>query len=169
MALLIADLYEAAGASRRLGERLAATEGQTQARWQLLSVFSGPPLTVPQAARRLGVFRQGVQRLVGELERDGLLRSVPNPDHKTSSLVVLTDAGRDLLARINLRAQRVHEQQLHDFPSDRAAALRAELRSLTAAIGATPLGFEDESESAAEQFATRSTRDSAASTRRKRK
>jgi DNA-binding MarR family transcriptional regulator len=31
------------------------------------------------------------------LERDGLLQSKPNPDHKTSSLVVLTDAGRNLL------------------------------------------------------------------------
>ncbi len=144
IALLIADLYEAAGAARRLGERLAAAEGQTQARWQALSVFSGPPLTVPQAARRLGVFRQGVQRVVGELERDGLLRSMPNPDHKTSSLVILTDAGRDVLARINRRAQRAHQQPLKEFPADRAAALRAQLRSLTAALGATRTASEDE-------------------------
>ncbi|MGW8557309.1 hypothetical protein [Streptomyces tubercidicus] len=37
LALLVADVYEAAGALRRAGETLAAAEGQTQARWQLMS------------------------------------------------------------------------------------------------------------------------------------
>lgn len=59
MALLVADVFEAAGLLRRSGEAIAATEGQTQARWQLLSVVSEEPLTVAQAARRLGIARQG--------------------------------------------------------------------------------------------------------------
>ena len=40
LALLVADVFEAAGVLRRYGERTAATAGQTQARWQLLSVVS---------------------------------------------------------------------------------------------------------------------------------
>lgn len=60
MALLVADVFELAGLLRRSGKAVAAKEGQTQARWQLLSVVSDQALTVPQAARRLGVTRQGV-------------------------------------------------------------------------------------------------------------
>ena len=43
MALLVADVYEAAGVLRKSGEAVAATEGQTQARWQLLSAVSETP------------------------------------------------------------------------------------------------------------------------------
>ncbi len=84
MALLVADVYELAGLLRRSGEAIAAREGQTQARWQFLSVISGDALTVPQAARRLGVTRQAVQRVANELVDDGLAELVANPDHRTS-------------------------------------------------------------------------------------
>ena len=50
-ALLVADVYDAAGVLRRLGEQTAATEGQTQARWQVLSVISDGDWTVPMARR----------------------------------------------------------------------------------------------------------------------
>lgn len=63
IARLVADVFELAGLLRRSGEVVAAREGHTQARWQLLSVVSDRALTVPQAARRLGVTRQGVQRV----------------------------------------------------------------------------------------------------------
>ncbi len=94
MALLVADLYQAAGLSRRVGERIANSEGQSQARWQLLSVLSDGPRTVSQAARRLGIARQAVQRVAGELAREGLLAASDNPDHRTSPLFALTALGR---------------------------------------------------------------------------
>ena len=97
MALLIADVYEAAGVLRRWGESLAAAEGQTQSRWQVLSVVSDVPLTVPSAARRLGISRQAVQRTVNELADDRLVRLAPNPDHRTAGLIELTDLGREAL------------------------------------------------------------------------
>jgi hypothetical protein len=52
------DIYEAAGVFRHVGEAIAGAEGQTEVRWQLLSVSSGRSQTVPQAARRLGLTRQ---------------------------------------------------------------------------------------------------------------
>ena len=82
--LLIADLFEAAGAMRRRGDQIAAVAGQTQARWQVLSVLSDGHWTVPQVARRLGVSRQAVQRIVDELRNDGLVGLKPNPDHERS-------------------------------------------------------------------------------------
>jgi DNA-binding MarR family transcriptional regulator len=101
IASLVADVYELAGLFRRSGEAIAAREGQTQARWQFLSVIADDPLTVPQAARRLGVTRQAVQRVANELLDDGLVEPEANPDHRTSSLMTLTGSGRQVLARIN--------------------------------------------------------------------
>jgi DNA-binding MarR family transcriptional regulator len=105
IALLVADVYEAAGALRRLGEKLAAAEGQTQARWQLLSVVSERPLTVPQAARRLGISRQAVQRVADDAVELRLASFQPNPEHRGSPLVELTPSGRAVLQNITERAQ----------------------------------------------------------------
>ena len=100
VSLLSADLYEAAGAMRQVGEAVAGKVGQTQARWQVLSVLPGSGWTVPQAARRLGVTRQSVQRVVDLLVADGLVELMPNPDHARSRIAQLTALGLETLNRI---------------------------------------------------------------------
>ena len=60
LALVVADVFELAGALRRSGDDLAGEVGQTQARWQLLSVLSEGRWTASDAARRLGVTRQAL-------------------------------------------------------------------------------------------------------------
>jgi DNA-binding MarR family transcriptional regulator len=108
--LLVADIYECAGRLRRNGEAIASSQGQTQARWQLLSVVSDRPLTVPQAARRLGVSRQAVQRVANDLADEALVDVQDNPDHKGSPLLSLTPGGRAVLARITKAARAVNRQ-----------------------------------------------------------
>lgn len=78
------------------GDRLGAPEGLTSARWQVLGAIAlaDRPLTVPQIARRMGLTRQSVHATVKRLVADGLLEIAPNEDHRRSSLVDLTDAGR---------------------------------------------------------------------------
>lgn len=98
--LLIADLYELAGQSRRSSEALARELEQTAARWHLLSVVSDGPRTVAGAARRLGLTRQSVQRVVDDLVADGQVQLGANPDHARASLVVLTDRGRATLGAL---------------------------------------------------------------------
>lgn len=100
LALLVADVYELAGALRRSGDALAGRVAQSQARWQVLSVLSDGAWTVPAVARRLGVSRQAVQRVADALAADGLVRFVDNPAHRRSPLVELTRAGRTILAQI---------------------------------------------------------------------
>lgn len=95
--LLIADVYELAGGSRRSSEQLAAQSGQTAARWHVLSVLSGGSMTVPAVARRLGLSRQAVQRVVDDLADAGLAKLEPNPAHARSPLATLTAEGRPLL------------------------------------------------------------------------
>lgn len=52
------------------------------------------PQTVPAIARWLWVTRQGVQALVDEAKRLGYLESLPNPSHRRSHLISLTERGR---------------------------------------------------------------------------
>lgn len=134
IALLVADIYEAAGALRKSGEAVAKTEGQTQARWQLLSVISGDATSVPRAARRLGVSRQGVQRIANNLVDDGLAQWRPNPDHRSSPLLTLTDAGRRALVAITDRASAAQRSLTADVEADDIRTARKVLQRLTAAV-----------------------------------
>ncbi|MFI9646664.1 MarR family winged helix-turn-helix transcriptional regulator [Streptomyces sp. NPDC052040] len=129
-ALLVADVFEAAGALRRLGEETAGAEGLTQARWQVLSVVSEDPLTVPQAARRLGVSRQNVQRVANDLVAQELAAYAPNPDHRGSPLLTLTPRGRESLTRVTARATDVHRALFASIPDEEIRATRTFLRTL---------------------------------------
>ena len=103
-ARLIANIYEAAGRLRRAGDAVARAAGQSQARWQVLSVVSEGRWTVPRIADRLGVTRQNVQRIADELERDGLVSFARNERHARSPFVDLTPAGRSVLTALTARA-----------------------------------------------------------------
>ncbi|MFZ4238931.1 MarR family winged helix-turn-helix transcriptional regulator [Streptomyces murinus] len=131
LALLVADVYEAADALRRAGEALAAAEGQTQARWQLMSAVSEQPLPVARAARRLGITRQGVQRIANDLVRDGLAEYLDNPDHRTSPLLALTAVGHRTLDAITARAATAHRVMAEGIAGSDLATVREMLRRLT--------------------------------------
>jgi len=131
--LLIADLYQAAGAMRAVGERVASGTGQTQARWQVLSVFSTGDLTVAQGARRLGVARQGVQRIVNELLSEGLVVDESNPRHRRSAVIQLTDTGLATLAEITRAAEGWHRLAVRELGSDEILTARRVLRRLISA------------------------------------
>ena len=69
--------------------------GLTSARWKVIGAIalSTAGLTVPGIARVLGQSRQAVQRITDAMAQDGVLAYVPNPKHKRSVLVTLTDEG----------------------------------------------------------------------------
>lgn len=134
MALLVADVFELAGLLRRSGEAVAGREGQTQARWQLLSVVSSDALTVAQAARRLGVTRQGIQRVANDLVSAGLAEFRPNPDHRTSPLLAITDSGRSTLAAITQHAAVVNQHLADVVGPSALSATRDGVRRLILAL-----------------------------------
>ncbi|AFE13246.1 hypothetical protein MRGA423_12520 [Mycobacterium tuberculosis RGTB423] len=136
IARLVADVFELAGLLRRSGEVVAAREGHTQARWQLLSVVSDRALTVPQAARRLGVTRQGVQRVANDLVVCGLAELRHNPDHRTSPLLVLTENGRRVLQAITERAIVVNNRLADAVDPAALQATRDSLRRMIVALKA---------------------------------
>jgi DNA-binding MarR family transcriptional regulator len=132
--LLVADVYDTAGVLRRLGERTAATEGQTQARWQVLSVISDGSWTVPMAADRLGTSRQAVQRIANELVEEGLAAFDENPRNQRSPFLRLTSDGRTTLDAISKRARSQHRVLLNNLSDVDVDALRLALHRISEAV-----------------------------------
>ena len=79
------------------------SQGQTSARWQVLAAADHAPMSVADAARALGLARQGVQRLADLLEGEGLIVYRDNPAHQRAKLMELTEAGRTTLSDIQGR------------------------------------------------------------------
>ena len=63
-------------------------------------------MSVPDAARARLVSRQHIQQQVDALLERELVRREPNPAHKRSPLIALTDRGRALIQ--NMRAEELH-------------------------------------------------------------
>ena len=94
---LVLDLFRLNNRVLTSGDRLVAQLGLTSARWQILGaiVEAERPEPVAWLARDMGGSRQNVQRIVNDLEKEGLVEFQPNPHHRRAQLVVLTDKGRE--------------------------------------------------------------------------
>jgi DNA-binding MarR family transcriptional regulator len=92
---LVLDLFRLSNGLAASGDRLVAPLGLTSARWQILGAIVGAehPQPVAWLARDLGVSRQNVARIVGDLAEQGLVALQPNPHHRRAPLVVLTHKG----------------------------------------------------------------------------
>ncbi|MFZ0607741.1 MAG: MarR family winged helix-turn-helix transcriptional regulator [Xanthobacteraceae bacterium] len=131
---MIADIYQLAGRLRDHGEAIAATVGQTQARWQVLSAASGAPQTVPQIARVLGVTRQNVQRIADLLVGEGAAEYRGNPDHRASPHLILTRRGRADFEQLMKAAAGYHARLARKLSPSDLASLQRGLRRLLDAL-----------------------------------
>ncbi len=141
--LLMADVYELAGLSRRTSEAIARELGQTVARWHVLSVVSAGRCTVPAIARRLGLTRQGVRRVADDLLAARLLQASSNPDHVRSPLLTLTNRGQLVLEQLTQRSDAARGrllQQAHITAEDLEAA-RTTLRALQQSLVTSDRNF----------------------------
>jgi DNA-binding MarR family transcriptional regulator len=102
---VILSIFRANGLLLGGGDLLSASEGLTSARWQVMGAIAlaERPLTVPQIARRMGLTRQSVHATVKRLTADGLVEPAPNPDHRRSQLIRLTELGERRYAAIDGR------------------------------------------------------------------
>lgn len=102
---VVVRTFQANGAFLAAGDRLAAEEGLTSARWQVMGALAleGRPLTVPQIARRMGLTRQSVQATVKRLLAAGLVEADGNPDHRRSPLIRQTELGNAKYDRLQRR------------------------------------------------------------------
>jgi DNA-binding MarR family transcriptional regulator len=133
---LILDLFSLNSRMVAAGDRLVAGLGLTSARWQILGtiVSADRPQPVAWLARDMGANRQNVQRIVNDLEQDGLVAFEPNPHHRRAQLVVLTDKGqRTFDAAMRLQAPWINKLseglRVEDIATTRSviSALRSNL------------------------------------------
>ena len=83
-------------------QALAAEGDLTAAWWQVIGGVLDEPRSVAEVARRMGMTRQGVQRVADVLVRRGLAEYRPNPAHRRAKLLACTEAGYWAVRRISL-------------------------------------------------------------------
>ncbi len=117
---LILEVFRLNGELLDTGDQITKPYGLTSARWQVMGALDleGRSLTVAQIARRMGLARQGVQRIINDLERLGMVVFEDNVDHKRAKLVALTADGRQAMAQID-KAQIAWVNQLSEGLSER--------------------------------------------------
>lgn len=86
---------------------LVADLGMTSARWQVMGAVATAtgPCTVSDLARRMGLARQSVQRVVNDLADRGLISMVRNPGHARAPHIRLAPKGEIAFAEANGRRQ----------------------------------------------------------------
>jgi DNA-binding MarR family transcriptional regulator len=117
----------------RLHQRLFAgiTErvapyGLTTLQFTTLSVLSrhGAPLSTSQLARRAFMTPQSMSEVIHALERKGLIKRNPHPNHRRTLPATLTAKGRRLLAECDAAVSEFEDAMLAGFSEkDRAAFL----------------------------------------------
>jgi len=89
---------------RAVGDALHADLGvSTGMRGVMTSLADGAGKTVPELARERPVSRQHIQTLVNDLLAAGLAQISPNPSHRRSPIVTLTEEGRRRLRTLRER------------------------------------------------------------------
>ncbi|UPT63021.1 MAG: MarR family transcriptional regulator [Hyphomonadaceae bacterium JAD_PAG50586_4] len=102
---LVLEVFRLNGRLLSAGDKLVADAGLTSARWQVLGAihYASEPQTVSWLARSMGLTRQAVQRIVNELEVEGLIAFKANPAHRRAQLVTLKRRGRAAYAAADRR------------------------------------------------------------------
>jgi DNA-binding MarR family transcriptional regulator len=97
---VIVTTFRLNGRLMEAAQRLAAEGELTAAWWQVLGGVLDEPRTVAEIARRMGMTRQGVQRVADLLVEKGLAEYRPNPGHRRAKLLACTEAGYWAVRRI---------------------------------------------------------------------
>lgn len=117
----------------RLSEVVGAVHGDRQlanpSRGVLRYLMAAGPQTVPEIARWRATSRQFIQRIVDDLEAEGLVALKDNPQHQRSRLVAVTRKGQ---ARV--KAMVAKEVRLLEAGLARSGASPAEVRAATELI-----------------------------------
>jgi len=132
LTVLILEVFRINGALIAAGDRLVADLDLTSARWQVLGAIALAPAPEPVArlARAMGLHRQGVQRIVNELEAEGIVALADNPHHRRARLVRLTRKGEALYHKADRRQKPWAKHLAKGFDAKAIAASEALLKSL---------------------------------------
>lgn len=97
-------------------------------------VHRNGPQSVPQIAKAKHMARQSAQELIDPLVERGMLEALPNPRHKKSPLLDMTEKGRQIFATINERDRAMLADVAASLPELDLAAVRHSLDQLCACL-----------------------------------
>ena len=127
---LLRDVIKVRSLLAFTGDRLVQHLGLTSAKWNVLIAIAEAesPQPVAWLARNMAAHRQNVQRIINELQKDGMVTFEANPHHRQAQLVVLTDKGRKTLAAVTqLQTREVNAfakgLTIHDIETARGVIL----------------------------------------------
>ena len=136
---LILDVFRLNGALLASGDALVGDLGLTSARWQVLGAIALSPVAArARASRHMGLTRQAVQRSVGEMRNDGLVRLDPNPHCRRAMLVTMTERGNNAYRAASERQQRWADVLAAGLSPKDIEAVSVLLRELQRRLGASP-------------------------------
>lgn len=134
---LLDAVNAAANRHALLAEALHAPFGLSAGmRSLLLLLAGGEALTLSEIAERRAVSRQFIQKLATPLIAQGLLLAEPNPRHKRSPKLRLSDWGQRIVAKLRQREAAAHGAILAALPAEARAQTRSALETLAAALAA---------------------------------
>lgn len=122
-----------------LGNRLSVTAERALRRaldlsfmeWRVLTVLAVEPAAPPgRIVAVAGVNKAAVSRAVNSLERRGLLKRVPAPEHRLRTQLFLTEAGQALHARGTDERLHSEDEILAGLPEVERERLLASLRQM---------------------------------------
>ena len=119
-----------------VAQELAVAGGLTAAWWQVLGGVLDQPRSVAEIGRRMGMTRQGVQRVADLLVERGLAEYRANPAHRRAKLLACTEAGYWAIRRISLVQQPFADRVGGAVGPDRLQEALATMQSLVAVLEA---------------------------------
>lgn len=99
---LVMTSFRLNGLLMEAAQRMAAAGDMTAAWWQVLGGVLDEPRTVADIGRKMGMTRQGVQRIADLLVDRGLAEYRENQAHRRAKLLACTEAGYLAIRRISL-------------------------------------------------------------------
>lgn len=105
--------------------------GLTTLQYTTLSVLGsrGRPLSNAQLARRAYMTPQSMIEVIDALERKGLIRRNPHPNHRRVYPATLTAKGRRVLAACDAAVDEMEEEMLEELDPEERATLLDSLKS----------------------------------------
>jgi DNA-binding MarR family transcriptional regulator len=124
-------------------QQLGANGGLTAAWWQVLGGVLDQPRSVAGIARRMGMTRQGVQRVADLLVEHGLAEYRPNPDHRRAKLLACTETGYWAIRRIALVQHRFVNRIGAEVGAEHLRGALETMRRLVGILEAAQAPYDD--------------------------
>jgi len=112
---VVSEVFRFRGILLAAGEQAIRDQDISVGCWQAMAVIRHDPMTVAEVSRRLGLARQSVQLSMNRLLKQGLVKTLDNPNHRRASLFKLTASGIEVLQLLRQRQSELTERFTHNL------------------------------------------------------